>query len=159
MLAFCLAINNHFLAADHHNRTRRELVAGAADFLLKGPHATTAADGIRCRLALEAQRRCVSCPRRAGRCGCRGAAGSRAKTRPPHATNYSCSPPPSSYVVGIKPSRRRPGGQSPRGEERRCAAGAGGPSVEIALDHVNQRRLDRVPAVLTAPWLPPSSVR
>jgi len=34
LLAFCLAIGNHFLAADHPNRTRLEVVARAADLLL-----------------------------------------------------------------------------------------------------------------------------
>ncbi len=34
ILAFCLAIGNHFLAADHGNRTRSEVVARAGDLLL-----------------------------------------------------------------------------------------------------------------------------
>ncbi|WP_378730920.1 TetR/AcrR family transcriptional regulator [Nocardia brasiliensis] len=37
MLAFCLAIGNHFLAADHNERTRHEVVVRAADLLLECP--------------------------------------------------------------------------------------------------------------------------
>jgi AcrR family transcriptional regulator len=38
MLAFCLLIGNHFLAADHGTRTRAEVAARASDLLLKRPH-------------------------------------------------------------------------------------------------------------------------
>ena len=38
MLAFCLVIGNHFLAADHGNRTRREVVSRAANLLLERAH-------------------------------------------------------------------------------------------------------------------------
>ncbi len=38
LLAFCVAIGSHFLAADHGDRTRREVVARAGDFLLDLPH-------------------------------------------------------------------------------------------------------------------------
>lgn len=34
LLAFCLAIGNHFLAADHGDRTRRDVVSRAGDLLL-----------------------------------------------------------------------------------------------------------------------------
>lgn len=37
LLAFCLAIGHHFLAADHEGRTRAEILARAADLLLT-PH-------------------------------------------------------------------------------------------------------------------------
>ncbi|MFD0362454.1 TetR/AcrR family transcriptional regulator [Nocardia sp. GCM10030253] len=39
LLVFCLAIGNHFLAADHPGRTRHEVVVRAADFLLERPRA------------------------------------------------------------------------------------------------------------------------
>jgi AcrR family transcriptional regulator len=42
LLAFCLAIGAHFLAADHGDRTRAEVLARAADLLLDRPAATTA---------------------------------------------------------------------------------------------------------------------
>jgi len=35
LLAFCAAIGAHFLAADHGDRTRREVLARAADLLLE----------------------------------------------------------------------------------------------------------------------------
>jgi hypothetical protein len=38
MLAFCLVIGNHFLAADHGNRTRREVVSRDANLLLERAH-------------------------------------------------------------------------------------------------------------------------
>jgi hypothetical protein len=38
MLAFCLVIGNNFLAADHGNRTRREVVSRAANLLLERAH-------------------------------------------------------------------------------------------------------------------------
>jgi AcrR family transcriptional regulator len=38
MLAFCLLIGNHFLAADHGTRTRAEVVIRASDLLLNRPH-------------------------------------------------------------------------------------------------------------------------
>jgi len=38
MLAFCLVIGNHFLAADHGTRTRTEVLSRAAHLLLAGPH-------------------------------------------------------------------------------------------------------------------------
>jgi AcrR family transcriptional regulator len=38
MLAFCLVIGNHFLAAAHGNRTRREVVSRAANLLLERAH-------------------------------------------------------------------------------------------------------------------------
>lgn len=38
MLAFYLVIGNHFLAADHGNRTRREVVSRAANLLLERAH-------------------------------------------------------------------------------------------------------------------------
>ncbi|GAA5079175.1 TetR/AcrR family transcriptional regulator [Nocardia iowensis] len=37
MLAFCLAVGNHFLAADHNEHTRHEVVVRAADLLLECP--------------------------------------------------------------------------------------------------------------------------
>jgi AcrR family transcriptional regulator len=36
LLAFCLAIGEHFLAADHHGRTRAQVLARAADVLFGG---------------------------------------------------------------------------------------------------------------------------
>jgi len=39
LLAFCAAIGAHFLAADHGNRTRAQVLARAADLLLDRPHA------------------------------------------------------------------------------------------------------------------------
>ncbi|WP_246083373.1 hypothetical protein [Nonomuraea diastatica] len=38
MLAFCVAIGEHFLAADHGGRTRGEVLARAADLLLDRRH-------------------------------------------------------------------------------------------------------------------------
>jgi AcrR family transcriptional regulator len=38
LLAFCLAIGEHFLAADHSNRTRTQVLARAADLLLDRSH-------------------------------------------------------------------------------------------------------------------------
>ncbi|WP_433440236.1 TetR/AcrR family transcriptional regulator [Nonomuraea sp. CA-141351] len=38
MLAFCLAIGRHFLAADHADRTRAQILARAADLLFDRPH-------------------------------------------------------------------------------------------------------------------------
>jgi AcrR family transcriptional regulator len=38
LLAFCLAIGEHFLAADHGNCTRAQVLARAADLLLNRPH-------------------------------------------------------------------------------------------------------------------------
>lgn len=38
MLAFCLLIGNHFLAADHGTRTRAEVVTRASNLLLNRPH-------------------------------------------------------------------------------------------------------------------------
>jgi AcrR family transcriptional regulator len=38
LLAFCVAIGEHFLAADHGPRTRAQVVARAADLLLDRPH-------------------------------------------------------------------------------------------------------------------------
>ena len=43
LLAFCLAIGEHFLAADHGTRTRAQVLARAADLLLDRPTPTTAA--------------------------------------------------------------------------------------------------------------------
>ena len=42
LLAFCVAIGAHFLAADHGDRTRAEVLARAADLLLDRPPRTTA---------------------------------------------------------------------------------------------------------------------
>lgn len=42
LLAFCLAIGEHFLAADHGDRTRAQVLARAADLLFNGPARTTA---------------------------------------------------------------------------------------------------------------------
>ncbi|APA98369.1 TetR/AcrR family transcriptional regulator [Nocardia seriolae] len=39
LLAFCLAIGNHFLAADHNGRTRDEVRARASAIVLKRPQA------------------------------------------------------------------------------------------------------------------------
>jgi AcrR family transcriptional regulator len=44
LLAFCLAIGNHFLAADHGNRTRTRVLARATDLLFDPVPATTATD-------------------------------------------------------------------------------------------------------------------
>ncbi|TMR21920.1 TetR/AcrR family transcriptional regulator [Nonomuraea turkmeniaca] len=44
MLAFCLAIGEHFLAADHGDRTRAQVLARAADLLLDRPAKTTTTD-------------------------------------------------------------------------------------------------------------------
>lgn len=44
MLAFCLLIGNHFLAADHGTRTRAEVVARAAALLLETGATPTTAD-------------------------------------------------------------------------------------------------------------------
>lgn len=38
LLAFCAAIGGHFLAADHGDLTRQEVLARAADLLLDRPH-------------------------------------------------------------------------------------------------------------------------
>ncbi|MDF2707992.1 TetR/AcrR family transcriptional regulator [Nonomuraea muscovyensis] len=38
LLAFCVAIGEHFLAADHGGHTRDEVLAHAADLLLNRPH-------------------------------------------------------------------------------------------------------------------------
>jgi AcrR family transcriptional regulator len=38
LLAFCVAIGEHFLAADHGDRTRAQVLARAADLLLNRPH-------------------------------------------------------------------------------------------------------------------------
>jgi AcrR family transcriptional regulator len=38
MLAFCVAIGEHFLAADHGDRTRAQVLARAADLLLNRSH-------------------------------------------------------------------------------------------------------------------------
>ncbi len=43
LLAFCVAIGEHFLAADHGDRTRAEVLARAADLLLDRPAGTRAA--------------------------------------------------------------------------------------------------------------------
>ena len=40
LLAFCLAIGEHFLAADHGDRTRAQVLARAADLLLDRPPLT-----------------------------------------------------------------------------------------------------------------------
>jgi AcrR family transcriptional regulator len=37
LLAFCAAIGSHFLAADHPGRTRAQVIARAADLILKRP--------------------------------------------------------------------------------------------------------------------------
>ena len=42
LLAFCVAIGEHFLAADHDGRTRAQVLARAADLLLDRPPRTTA---------------------------------------------------------------------------------------------------------------------
>ena len=42
LLAFCVAIGEHFLAADHGDRTRAEVLARAADLLLDRPARTRA---------------------------------------------------------------------------------------------------------------------
>ena len=42
LLAFCVAIGEHFLAADHGDRTRAEVLARAADLLLDRPASTRA---------------------------------------------------------------------------------------------------------------------
>ena len=34
LLAFCMAIGNHFLAADHAGRTREQVMARASDLIL-----------------------------------------------------------------------------------------------------------------------------
>ncbi|GIH73914.1 TetR/AcrR family transcriptional regulator [Planobispora longispora] len=44
LLAFCVAIGEHFLAADHGGRTRGQVLARAADLLLDRPSTTAAAD-------------------------------------------------------------------------------------------------------------------
>lgn len=38
LLAFCVAIGGHFLAADHDGRSRAQVIARAADLLLDRPH-------------------------------------------------------------------------------------------------------------------------
>jgi AcrR family transcriptional regulator len=38
LLAFCVAIGEHFLAADHGDRSRAQVLARAADLLLDRPH-------------------------------------------------------------------------------------------------------------------------
>jgi len=42
LLAFCVAIGRHFLAADHGDRTRDQVRTRAVDLLLDRPSATTA---------------------------------------------------------------------------------------------------------------------
>ncbi|MGS2617837.1 TetR/AcrR family transcriptional regulator [Micromonospora sp. LZ34] len=44
LLAFCVAIGEHFLAADHEGRTRAQILVLAADLLLNRPTKTTATD-------------------------------------------------------------------------------------------------------------------
>jgi AcrR family transcriptional regulator len=44
LLAFCVAIGEHFLAADHGDRTRAQVLSRAADLLLNRPTKTTATD-------------------------------------------------------------------------------------------------------------------
>ncbi len=44
LLAFCVAIGEHFLAADHGDRTRAQVLFRAADLLLNSPTKTTATD-------------------------------------------------------------------------------------------------------------------
>jgi AcrR family transcriptional regulator len=44
LLAFCVAIGEHFLAADHGNRTRAQVLVRAADLLFNRPTETTATD-------------------------------------------------------------------------------------------------------------------
>jgi AcrR family transcriptional regulator len=44
LLAFCVAIGEHFLAADHGDRTRAQVLVRAADLLFNRPTGTTAAD-------------------------------------------------------------------------------------------------------------------
>ena len=44
LLAFCVAIGEHFLAADHGDRTRAQVLVRAADLLLNRPTVTTATD-------------------------------------------------------------------------------------------------------------------
>ncbi len=41
LLAFCVAIGEHFLAADHDGRTRAQVIARAADLLLDRPPRTS----------------------------------------------------------------------------------------------------------------------
>jgi hypothetical protein len=41
LLAFCLAIGEHFLAADHGDRTRAQVRAHAAGLVLSRPHPET----------------------------------------------------------------------------------------------------------------------
>ena len=41
LIAFCVAIGEHFLAADHGDRTRGEVLARAADLVLDRPHQGT----------------------------------------------------------------------------------------------------------------------
>ena len=43
LIAFCVAIGEHFLAADHGDRTRAQVLARAADLLLDRPPRSTAA--------------------------------------------------------------------------------------------------------------------
>jgi hypothetical protein len=42
LLAFCVAIGEHFLAADHGGRTRAQVLARAADLVLDRPPRTPA---------------------------------------------------------------------------------------------------------------------
>ena len=42
LLAFCVAIGEHFLAADHGDRSRAQVLARAADLLLDRPRRTAA---------------------------------------------------------------------------------------------------------------------
>jgi hypothetical protein len=42
-IAFCVAIGEHVLAADHGDRTRAQVLAHAADLLLDRPPRSTAA--------------------------------------------------------------------------------------------------------------------
>ncbi|MEU1283423.1 helix-turn-helix domain-containing protein [Kitasatospora sp. NPDC005856] len=44
LLAFCVAIGNHFLAADHPGRTRAEVLARAGDLILARPPAAAEPD-------------------------------------------------------------------------------------------------------------------
>ncbi|MFF0477109.1 TetR/AcrR family transcriptional regulator [Streptomyces sp. NPDC004284] len=45
LLAFCVAIGHHFLAADHDGRTRAEVLARAGDLILDGPKTLRPSDG------------------------------------------------------------------------------------------------------------------
>jgi hypothetical protein len=86
----------------------------------------------------------------------KGAAGARSASMPARrnarSTRYCRVPRALARRTHEQRGRRRPGGQSPAGGGAPLGGGgeAGGPGVEIALEHLDQRRLDGDPTVFAA---------